>query len=210
VEHLENLDLVPGGALVSLGVLLAVLPLALVILVPAAILRRGWRKYHATWAGARAFVVAGAYRGRTLELESPPRVSPVVVVAALVSLYFAVPAVLASPYIALLADDDVTHYEPGPAVVFGVAGVLIVIAAAHAGYALLRVARTSARAARIVATVELVFAQAFALAVLEWDALSVDDGRPVYLTIAALLAAQSLLLFAGAAANDRASVRACT
>lgn len=187
---MEHFDLPSPGLVFGVFVLVTLVPIAVFTFVPAVLFRAHLRRKRGLWRQSALHVVRAAYRGVTLELETPSRVPVTVAVVSLASLYLAAPVLVVGPLsLAALLEGF------GKDAIIGTTCSLLMVASAIVGCALLRPSREAARGACVVASAEILFALAAAWN--EWQPLAIIAG------------VHAASLVAAAVVNQRGNVRSC-
>jgi len=186
----EHFDLPSPGLVYGVFLLVTLVPIAVFTFVPAVLFRLHLRQKRGLWGGTALHVVRAAYRGTTVELETPSRVPWTVAVVSLASLYLAAPVMIVGP-LSLAAGLE----GFGKDALIGTTCSLLMIASAIVGCALLRPSREAVRGACLVASAEIVFALASAWH--EWTPLAI------------IAAVHALALVVAAFVNQRGNVRMC-
>jgi hypothetical protein len=186
----EHFDLPSPGLVFGVFVLVTLVPIAVFTFVPAVLFRAQFQRKRGLWGGRAEHVVRAAYRGTTVEIETPSRVPVTVAAVSLASLYLAAPVMIVGP-LSLAAFLE----GFGKDALIGVTCSMLMIASAIVGCAILRPSREAVRGACVVACAEILFALSAAWH--EWAPLAI------------IAAVHALALLLAALVNQRGNVRMC-
>ena len=187
---MEHFDLPSPGLVFGVFILVTLVPIAVFTFLPAVLFRAQFQRKRKLWGGRFEHVVRAAYRGTTVEVETPSRVPVTVAAVSLASLYLAAPVLVVGPLsLAALAEGF------GKDAIIGTTCTLLMVASAIVGCAILRPSREAARGACVVAAAEILFALAAAWH--EWAPLAIIAG------------VHAVALLLAAFVNHRGNVRMC-